>query len=174
MLSGSLTTPAQLIGAISDEAPNPVPPNFSEELIDAYEIKLSRYLCGKGHPIHPSISNTFIMPAMYAQEANNLVYRAKWFLKCATGLEWIPVKEDWGLMIKFTADMGSHAHKSPVKWPEDMPWEPTLLPFFFHTCTDKAQIPIRKDLLKFLSLEDPEDEIKPRHLMPGSTINLWR
>jgi hypothetical protein len=72
---------------------------FTEHLVMLYQLKLSRYLRGTGHPIHASISTDVVTPAMYTEVGEDPVYRARAFLKSATGTSTLPTLSDWHIKV---------------------------------------------------------------------------
>jgi hypothetical protein len=72
---------------------------FTEHLVMMYQLKLSRYLRGTGHPIHASIPADVVTPAMYTEVGEDPVYRARTFLKSATGSSALPTSSAWHVTV---------------------------------------------------------------------------
>jgi hypothetical protein len=71
---------------------------FTEDDLDAFRIKFSRYLRGIGHPFN--LSEDIISPAMREEVVADKSYRARRFLKCATGSSTIPTDTDWKITVR--------------------------------------------------------------------------
>lgn len=98
MHSGLLLSVGHLIDKIRF-SPLPINTPFSEEQINIYQLKLARYLRGVGHPAHPSILENLITPTMRAEVVHDHLYRARQFLKCATGSNMVPPSKDWEITV---------------------------------------------------------------------------
>jgi len=73
---------------------------FTEDLVMTYQVKFTRYLRGTGHPIHVSIPPDVVTPEMRVEVADDPVYRARAFLKSATGFSALPASRDWHVKVR--------------------------------------------------------------------------
>ena len=94
-----LRDPRELIDRLRvvDDLPSDSP--FTEHLVMMYQLKLSRYLRGTGHPVHASIPADVVTPAMYTEVGQDPVYRARAFLKSATGSSALPTSSAWHITV---------------------------------------------------------------------------
>ena len=76
---------------------------FTEDDLDAYRIKLARYLRGTGHPAN--LPGNVLPSTMRQGNANTKLYRARRFLKCSTGLSTVPTNPDWKIIVCYSNNL---------------------------------------------------------------------